>query len=188
MAIKKYSKVKFTLRKELIFILAAIVVLVVATILLNLPNEKEKFLKKWQEAGSSVTEYKLYEEIDFAGLKEVLNNTDGYTFVLFATTNADGVSYFDKALSYSTLDDYNVTKVYLVDSAFAIGEREEGNDLDKLLAEYEKDFKDAEGDTIKLDNNPNFWVFKGNVLVDSADKYTGVDHALSQLFSYGANK
>ena len=44
MAIKKYSKVKFTLRKELIFILAAVVVLVVATILLNLPNEEDKFL------------------------------------------------------------------------------------------------------------------------------------------------
>ena len=66
MAIKKYSKVKFTLRKELIFILAAIVVLVVATILLNLPNEKEKFIDKWTEAGASTaseTAYELFEEV-----------------------------------------------------------------------------------------------------------------------------
>ena len=65
MAIKKYSKVKFTLRKELIIILAAIVVLLVATILLNLPNEDEKFITKWQEAGAQITENHLYEEISY---------------------------------------------------------------------------------------------------------------------------
>ena len=73
MAIKKYSKVKFTLRKELIIILAAIVVLVVATILFNLPNEEEKFLTKWNENGAQITENHLYEEVSFDELKGILN-------------------------------------------------------------------------------------------------------------------
>ena len=46
MAIKKYSKVKFTLRKELIFILAAVVVLVLALIaLFNSINKKGAYQK-----------------------------------------------------------------------------------------------------------------------------------------------
>ena len=75
MAIKKYSKVKFTLRKELVIILASILVLVVATILLNLPNEEEKFLAKWNENGAQVSEGHVYKEFTFDELKE-----NGYQF------------------------------------------------------------------------------------------------------------
>ena len=72
MAIKKYSKVKFTLRKELIIIAAAIVVMIVATILFNLPNKEEKFLEKWNTAGSTITENMLYEEVELDELKDVI--------------------------------------------------------------------------------------------------------------------
>jgi hypothetical protein len=185
MAIKKYSKVKFTLRKELIFILAAVVVLVVATILLNLPNEKEKFINKWQEAGSQIQENTIYEEISFDGLLGKLEASDEYTFVLFATPNAECVEYFDAVMNYAANEKFNVSKVYLVDSALAIGDRENDEALDNKLTEIENQFKNAE-ETIKLDSITNFWVFKGTELVGSAKDYADVNNALSQLLSYGA--
>ena len=143
MAIKKYSKVKFTLRKELIIILAAIVVLVVATILLNLPNEEEKFLEKWNNAGAQISENRLYEEVTIDELNQILasKKADETTFVFFATPeNADSVTYFTQVVNHANTHD--VSKVYLVDSAFAIGTREEGNDLDKQLSEIEAKFNE----------------------------------------------
>lgn len=177
MAIKKYSKVKFTLRKELIIILSAIVVLVVATILLNLPNKEEKFLAKWQENGSQITENHLYEEVTFDELKDILNSNSAneVSFVYFATpSNADSVTYFDQILNFaSTFESiYEIDKIYIVDSAFALeGNREEDSDFDSKLKAIEENFKDASGNTIKLDSVPNFWLFNGNVLVDSANNY-----------------
>lgn len=193
MAIKKYSKVKFTLRKELIFILAAIVILVVATILLNLPNEEEKFLSKWQEAGSTMTENTLYEEVSFDELKDVLNGKEAgeYTFVFFATpSNQESVTYFDTFVSVAQT--YDVEKIYIVDSAFALeGNREEDAEFDAKLKAIEENFKAADGETtIKLDSVPNLWVFSGNVLEASANDYEVNDAinwnlVLTQMFAYG---
>lgn len=116
MAIKKYSKVKFTLRKELIIIAAAIVVMVVATILFNLPNKEEKFLEKWNAAGSTITENMLYEEVDYEDLEEVVGANE-YVFVLFASTeDANSVAVFDKVYSLA-LNTYEIETVYLVDDA-----------------------------------------------------------------------
>ena len=179
MAIKKYSKVKFTLRKELIIILSAIVVLVVATILLNLPNEEEKFVTKWTEAGSTIVENRLYEEVSFDGLKDILADKESneVTFVLFATpSNADSVTQFDAILNKATV--YGLEKVYLVDEEF---------DFEDDSKEDET-YTDTEGKSIELESVPNLWVFKGGVLVDSADKYEvsgAIDwnFALSQLLA-----
>lgn len=183
MAIKKYSKVKFTLRKELIIILAAVVVLVVATILLNLPNKEEKFLKKWNEAGSQITENHLYKEISFDDLQSVLasKGANDNTFVFFATpSNAESVTYFDQIIQFATTFDniYEIEEIYIIDSESA----PEG---------VEENFKDADGNTIKLDSVPNFWLFKGNVLVDSANNYEEKDaivwnKALLGIFINGA--
>ena len=193
MAIKKYSKVKFTLRKELIFILAAIVVLVVATILFNLPNKEEKFLSKWQEAGSTITENTLYEEVSFDELREILDGKadNEFTFVFFATpSNQESVSYFDTFVSVAQT--YDVEKIYIVDSAFALeGDREEDADFDAKLKGIEENFKAADGTTtIKLDSVPNLWVFNGKVLEKSANDYSVDDVinwnlVLTQMFAYG---
>ena len=190
MAIKKYSKVKFTLRKELIIILAAIVVLVVATILLNLPNEEEKFLSKWQEAGSTMTENRLYEEVSIDNLKSTLDSkgADEYTFVFYATpSNTESVSYFDAIVSLASV--YDIEQIYIVDCEFAIGgDRENDSEFDSKLAGIEANYKDANGNTVQLDTTPSFWVFKGNVLVDSLDNYKVAESAdwnlaLVQMFA-----
>ena len=190
MAIKKYSKVKFTLRKELIIISSAIVVLVVATILLNLPNEEEKFVAKWSEAGSTIVENRIYEEVSFDGLEDILagKGANDVTFVFFATpSDASSVTQFDAITNFSVT--YDLDKVYIIDSAFALeGDREEDADFDNQLKAIEANFKDADGNTIKLDSVPNFWVFKGNVLIGAADQYEVSDVidwnlALAQLLS-----
>ena len=161
MAIKKYSKVKFTLRKELIIILSAIVVLVVATILLNLPNEEEKFVTKWSEAGSSIVENRLYEEISFDGLDDILagKGANDVTFVLFATpSDTSSVTQFDAVMNQAAA--YDIDKVYLVDEEFDFGEDSEA-----------VTFTDAEGNVVELESVPSLWVFKGGVLVGSTDEY-----------------
>ena len=161
MAIKKYSKVKFTLRKELIFILAAIVLLVVATILLNLPTEEEKFLEKWNAGGSTLTENKLYEEVTFDELSTILDSKESgeYTYVLYATpSDSNSVSLFDQIYSivYNSREYSHITKIYVVDS---------GADMDKEQVK-------ATFEGISLDTAYNLWLFEGKTIVSSINKYT----------------
>ena len=191
MAIKKYSKVKFTLRKELVMILAAIVVLIVATILLNLPTKEEKFVNKWVEAGAQITENELYVEVSFDELEDELSGKQAgeYTFVLFTTpSDADGVTYFNTVISLAEL--YGVEKVYLVDSEFVVGkDREEDSEFDAELKDIEDNFKTEEGTELKLDAVSNFWVFNGDTLIDCVDNYTANDTpnwglALVQMLTY----
>lgn len=187
MAIKKYSKVKFTLRKELIFILAAVAILVVATILLNRPSKEEKFLEKW-----SLTENNPYEEISFDELEGILNDKENgeYTFVFFGTPeNTETQSYIQTMTSLSEL--LGVSHIYLVDSEFVVdGDRENDDEFDKELSDIEAKFQDADGNTISLDSVNNFWLFNGNVLEKSADDYEvsgsiNWAHALIQMFTFG---
>ena len=178
MAIKKYSKVKFTLRKELIIILASIVVLLVATLLLNLPTEEEKFITKWQEAGAQITENHLYEEISYDGLKNLLDGKQATetTYVFFATPSSDAATYFTTIISLA--DACDVSKVYIVDSAFIADLSE---DQLETKANY---FKDEAGEAISLESNLNFWTFKGNVVVESVDKYELADDKWNVCFAH----
>ena len=156
MAIKKYSKVKFTLRKELIIIAAAIVVMIVATILFNLPNKEEKFLEKWNTAGSTITENMLYEEVELDELKDVIKANE-YVFVLFATTeDAASVAVFDKVYSLA-LNTYEMETVYLVD---------------EKLEESE-----ATALGVTFDQTTNLCAFKDGKLVAEADQDLVTDKA-----------
>ena len=178
MAIKKYSKVKFTLRKELIIILASIAVLLVATLLLNLPNEDEKFITKWQEAGAQITENHLYTEKSYDELKSYLEGKAATetTYVFFATPSADAATYFTTIISLA--DACDVKEVILVDSAFIADLSEE--DLEAKAA-Y---FKDENNDNISLESNLNFWTFKGNVVIESVDKYEATGDAWNVCFAH----
>lgn len=178
MAIKKYSKVKFTLRKELLFILGAVVLMVVATLLFNLPNKEEKFLDKWNTAGSQITENLLYEEITFEELEGKINS-DEYVFVLFVNPNdATSVTLFDTVYQLA-VSQYEIDKVYLVDAEFVMvdKDREEDAEFDSELSEIEAKFKkqnetDEDGNpvTITLDQYPNFWVFQNGYLVKEVNQ------------------
>ena len=178
MAIKKYSKVKFTLRKELLFILGAVVLMVVATILFNLPNKEEKFLKKWNEAGSQLTENLLYEEITFEELEEKINANE-YVFVLFVNpSDQTSVTLFDTVYQLA-VGQYEIDKVYLVDAEVSMVDknREEDAEFDAELKAIESKFKketetDEDGNpvTITLDQYPNFWVFKNGYLVKEVNQ------------------
>ena len=149
MAIKKYSKVKFTLRKELIIILVAIAVMITATILFNLPNKEEKFLEKWNTAGSTITENLLYEEVSVEELGEIVKS-DKNVFVLFASTaDTTSVTVFDQVYSLA-LNTYELETVYLVD---------------ETLEE-----SDATALGVAADQTTNLCVFKDGKLVEEANQ------------------
>ena len=192
MAIKKYSKVKFTLRKELIIILASILVLIVATILFNLPTKGEEFLTKWSETG--ISENHVYEEVTFDELENILKDKKSgeLTFVFFATpSDTDSVTYFSQIITYA--DEADVDKVYIVDSAFVTEGSREDEEFDNKLKEIEGKFRGAtvEGEetkTIKLDSPCNLWLFDGNTLIESVDDYEKNENdkwgsALVQIFA-----
>ena len=191
-SIKKYSKVKFTLRKELIFILAAIVVLVVATILLNLPTKEEKFIEEWQEAGVSITkDNNIFEKVTFEELEKELNKKEAneISFVFFGTsTDEESVTYFNTLLSLAEL--YNVEKIYFVDSAFMVDkDRETDAEFNQELTAIESKFVGDADSKMDLDLISDFWVFQGKVLVEGADDYVlsgsiNWSLALIQMFSY----
>lgn len=191
-SIKKYSKVKFTLRKELIFILAAVVVLVVATILLNLPTKEEKFVERWVEAGGNISEQNnVYKEVTFEELQEELSekSADEYTFVLLATPeNEESLTYFNTVVSLAEL--YGVEQIYLVDSTFMVEkDREADAEFNQELLDIEAKFAHDSDTVMNLDLVSDFWVFKGAELIESADDYElsgsiNWTTALIQMFSY----
>ena len=162
MPIKKYSKVKFTLRKELIIILSAIVVMVVATILFNLPTSEEKWLDKWQTAGSSIVENKIYEDVEsFDELEDVIKSQE-VVYVLFATTDADGAAKLD--LVSQCAEYFSVEKVYILDSAFLA-------DYDRKEAEDEAYLKGLEEKfSISLETSTDFFVFQNGKLLQELDQ------------------
>ena len=156
MAIKKYSKVKFTLRKELIIILSVIVAMVVATILLLQPTKSQKFVSKWSGAGSTIVENTLYEEIDFDDLDKIIASNE-ITYVLFAHVgDENAVKVFDSVINLSS--GLDVEKVYLIDSEFAVGDREEDADLDAELKVIEEKY----GITLDI---PDLWAFQSGKVV-----------------------
>lgn len=162
MPIKKYSKVKFTLRKELIIILSAIVVMVVATILFNLPTKEEEWLEKWQTAGSTIVENKIFEDIDYEDLGTVINSNE-VVYVLFASVDSTGASTLD--LVNLCAEYTNVSKVYLVDSSFVAEYDLEDPNQKEAKEAKEALYKTADGETVSLDYTTNFWVFQNGKLV-----------------------
>ena len=165
MPIKKYSKVKFTLRKELVIILAVVVVMLVATILLQQPTKKEKFQNAWSTAGVSNAENSVMVSSTFSKLEgTVKNSNDELVFVYFATTsNSDSVKYYD--VVYSLASALEIKTIYLVDAKFATeSDRNTDEEFDAKLKEIEAKFTDGTT-TIDLSYVPNLWVFQNGKLV-----------------------
>ena len=120
----------------------------------------------------------MYEEISYDDLKGLLadKTEDQITYVFFATPSADAATYFTTIISLA--DKCDVEKVYLVDSAFIADLSEE--DLEKK-AEY---FKNEKDENISLESNLNFWTFKGNVVIESVDKYEATGDGWNVCFAH----
>jgi len=151
----KYRQVKFTLKKELIIIVSVLAAMILATILLELPTKEDKFVDKWSEAGASISENTLFVETSFDKLDGIISKNEK-VFVLFATTDENGVSLFGEVMENASTN--NVEKVYIIDSAFAQGDRDEDADLDAKLDVLEAKYG------INLDTNPNLWYFNNGTL------------------------
>ena len=138
--------------------------MIVATVLLNLPNKQERFLKDWNAGGSSLGENLLYEEISFDELADIIAEENN-VYVLYATAaDTTSVAVFDKVYSLA-LNDYEVEKVYLIDSEALVGaDRETDTELDTELKGYETTFG------FTLDETTDLFYFKDGKLAAEANR------------------
>ena len=158
----KYRKIDFRLQKELLIIVGVLFLMLILTIILSAPTKSEKFVSKWQTAGSSITSAELFEEVSAEKLEKVISSGDK-VFVLFVTAQAgDDLTLFNQVLSQA--EKYNVTKVYILDSADYQGDREDDPELDTKLHNLEEKFG------VDLDNIPTLWLAQGNTVTQMSNK------------------
>ena len=118
----KRNRTKFKWTKELIFLMAGIVVLIVAAILINIPTKASVQLDKYNNAitayntknstqYSTIPENHVYKEVSIKSLQKK-KKSDNYTFVFYCSlTNETTLEYLSKINSVAT--EYEIKTVYL---------------------------------------------------------------------------
>ena len=179
----KYRKINFRFTKELIIIACVIVALVVATIILNAPTKADKFLSKWQNAGSSIQSNEIFEEVSQDSLKTKIDKKDGVVVVLFVSTeDSNSVTLFDEVNNHASL--FEVDKVYVLDGSNYVGNREENQDVDNKLKEVEAKFG------VTIGQVPSLWLYRNGELKatlnqDLVDEQSGsYEEALKRVLAY----
>ena len=182
----KYRKIGFRLQKELIIIVAVLLVLLVAAILLNLPTKSEKFVSEWSEAGASIQDDSLFEAVSQKELKKLVEKNDK-VFVLFVTSSdSDSVSLVNEVASMAS--NFNIDKVYILDSADYLGNREEDTNLDSKLKELENDLGIKESTQA-----PSLWMFEQHQFArqlneDLHESTSGYTEPVKQVLVYNLTK
>ena len=204
------NRVKFKLTKELIFLLSAIVIIIVAAIVWNLPTNAAVQLEKYNKAiqtynTTNSTSYNqltadhVYKEISLNGLKNK-KNSDKYTYVWYGVLT-DG-SYLEQLQTINTTaKEYEVKTVYLffatyVDSA----DTDKRNSVayrDELKAKEAKlnDKVNQDQDDFDMEIYPTLLVFKSGELIFNSQTYSESDNAseygwkqyINKAFSYEKN-
>jgi hypothetical protein len=124
----KKDKVKFKFTKELLFLILSLVAIITATILLAIPTADEKRTDAYNEAilaynTTNSTSYatlgydNVYENIEYDELTQVLDNAEGYTYVLYGSTNVSTVIMYMATID-SKAKDVEVETVYLYSSLY----------------------------------------------------------------------
>lgn len=153
----KYRKIQFRFTKELIIMVCVLVALIVATIILQQPTKKEKFVSKWQEAGSSIQENTLFKEETFKQLDKQLENNEKVVVLFVTPEDKNSVSLFDEVLNNAAV--YDVEVVYIIDCADYLGDRKTDSKLDESLKALENTYK------VSLEEAPALWLFNNGSLV-----------------------
>ena len=185
----KKDKVKFKFTKELLFLILSLAAIITATILLAIPTADEKRTDAYNEAilaynTTNSTSYatldyeNVYEDIEYEELTEVLANAEGYTYVLYGSTNVGTVLQYMATIN-SKAKDVEVETVYLYSSVWV----EDQNDLeaDDFEVEYKaredkiNSGKDSSVEGLSLLDYPALLVFNDGVLVYNSQAYTDSD-------------
>ena len=198
----KRNRTKFKWTKELIFLLAGIVVLIVVAIVINLPTKATVALEKYN---NSISEYNTANSTQYSLLptKHVFKDTnidyikndkksDEYTYVFYGSlTNAEFLENLSKINTIAL--EYDVKTVYLwyadyventdSDTKATASYKTKVNEYNDIINENINSLvKDSDGlyasqDNFDLEVYPALLVFKSNSLVFNSQTYSESDSA-----------
>jgi len=184
------NKVSFKWTKELIILISAIVVLIVATIILSIPSSNERTVTKFNTAiqtynTANSTSYSqialdsnVIVEISHDDLFKKVNSSNDYIYVIYGSTN-NGTVLEQLANINSTAKDAEIKTVYFYSSQWV--EETENTDTETFQTKaslLENDFNasvDQDQDDFDLLKYPSFLVFKDKTLVFNSQTYADVD-------------
>ena len=198
----KRNRTKFKWTKELIFLIAGIVVLIVVAVVINLPTKASVALEKYN---NSITEYNTANSTSYSLIptKHVFKDTnidyikndkksDEYTYVFYGSlTNAEFLENLSKINTVAL--EYDVKTVYLwyadyventdSDTKATASYKTKVNEYNDIINEninsLVKDNSElyASQDNFDLEVYPALLVFKSNSLVFNSQTYSQSDKA-----------
>ncbi len=211
----KRKKVKFKWTKELIILIAALVVLLTVTIILAIPSQDKKNLTKWNDA---ITAYNTENSTSYSTLgtevhlKEVggsdeshfkkaraLADTDGYTYFFYGSlANATFLEQLSNINKIAI--DYEIENVYLLYATF-YEEAQADEETDTVSFKQKCDSyeeilnsgKDGDATDIDLTIYPSLFVYKNNSLIfntqvgNDSDEYSWNIY-IRKAFSFEMNE
>lgn len=195
----KRNRTKFKWTKELIFLISAIVVLVVAAILINIPTKASVQLDKYNNAitayntqnstqFSTLPSNHVYKEISIKGLKKK-KKSDDYTFVFYCSLKNPTVCEYLSKIN-ETATDLEIKTVYLWFADYVEGSDEDTkktvkyhdkvNEYNNIINDNINSLVEDGGIYYKQDNfdleiYPALLVFKSDSLVYNSQTYSESD-------------
>ena len=164
----KRIKFKFVWTKELIFLISGLVVLILATVIMALPNDQKNIYDDYTLAGASLNSDHVFETIKYKKLaKEIAKqDEDDIMYVYYgslACTNCvSNIGTIDNAAQA-----FDIETVYYLDAVFV----DEAEDLDDAEFLADIDAMEVKLGGVDLLSYPALWVFKGGELVYTTDEW-----------------
>lgn len=169
MAVRSGRKLKFKFKwtKELIFLIAGLVIMIVATILLALPSDSEKIYKKYTEAGATLDVEHVYKSINYKKLKSKIQSqgTDDVFYVFYGSVACTSCVTEIQTIN-TAAKAFEVDQVLYFDATFI--DEEEDLDSAEFLAGI--DTMEVELEGVDLLQYPALWVFKGGKLTFTTEE------------------
>ena len=195
----KRNRTKFKWTKELIFLICAIVVLIVAAILINIPTKASVQLDKYNNAitayntensaqYSTLPSNHVFKEVSIKSLKKKKKSND-YTFVFYCSlTDSTSLEYLSKINSTAT--NLEIKTVYLwfadyvensdADTKKTVKYHDKVNEYNAVVNDNINSLVEDGGIYYKQDNfdlevYPALLVFKSDSLVYNSQTYSESD-------------
>ena len=197
---------KFVFTKELGILIGAIVAIIVATILLSIPNKTDRQIEKYNEAitefnaanstqyATITTEDVVYEDVEYEDMADILKG-EGTVYVLYGTLSLDTICSNFVTIN-NEAERREIETIYFLSSEYVdTFEDDEEDDDDEDIFEatvegYEKDIFNAnvlEGvDEVDLMNSGALLVYKNGQLVFNSTSYT--DYNWTQIINQAFQK
>lgn len=196
---RKGTKFKWT--KELVILLSALAVFIVAAVILNLPTSAERRVNKYNEAitaynTTNSTQYttlakdNVYKDISHDDLASK-KNQDAYTYVLYGSFS-DGTFLDELYKINAAAKNYKIELIYVCDSAWYTDQEDKDTvEFRALVTEKEaalndKVNKDQKDFDVSL--GTTLLVFKSNELVFNSQTYSSSDSSAEYDWNKYVNK